>query len=132
MNEQQLTYLNLDMVLRIHDEQVDLYGGSKGLRELTLLESAIFRPQSTFGGQDLYETLFEKAAALMHSLVLNHAFVDGNKRTGIVASLTFLELNGFKVMAEDDELYKLSLKLEAKEFNVEKLAKWFGRNTRRI
>lgn len=86
-------YLAFEQILVIHEDQIERYGGISGIRKLSLLESAIFRPQSIFSGQDLYKTHFEKVAALMHLIITNHAFVDGNKRTATVAMLIYLEIN---------------------------------------
>ena len=88
------TFLTLPEILAIHHDQIEKYGGSHGIRDLSLLESAAFRPQSSFLEKDLYKNIFTKTAALIHSLVLNHPFIDGNKRTGTVAGARFLYLNG--------------------------------------
>jgi death-on-curing protein len=76
-------YLSIEQVRALHADQLRLYGGATGLRDNGALESAVARPAMTFGGEDLYEDLASKASALMHSLVLNHPFVDGNKRIGL-------------------------------------------------
>ncbi len=125
-------FLTFEQVLAIHDNQIELYGGTHGIRELSLLESAVMRPQTTFAGRDLYPTLFEKAAVLMHSLVMNHPFIDGNKRTGTVSALTFFEINGFKISSKQEELKHLSLKLESKRINLQDLADWFKKHSKKI
>src|SRR3989344_736742 len=102
-------FLSLHEILVIHEQQLELYGGRSGLRELSLLESALFRPQTSFGGEDLYPTIFLKAAALWHSILLNHPFQDGNKRTSTVSTLTFLELNGYELKVKRGELAKSAL-----------------------
>jgi death-on-curing protein len=78
----------------------------------------------TFGGEDLYPDLAAKAAALMHSLVMNHPFVDGNKRVGVMAAELFLELNGGRLMASDGELEQVTLSVARGELNAEELAIW--------
>lgn len=78
----------------------------------------------TFGGEDLYPDLAAKAAALMHSLVMNHPFVDGNKRVGVMAAELFLELNGGRLMASDGELEQVALSVARGELNAEELAIW--------
>lgn len=118
-------FFSLDEVLAIHYQEVEKFGGSHGVRDLKLLESALQRPQSSFMGTDLYPTLFEKAAALMHSLLLNHPFVDGNKRTATVATAYFLHLNGFEVKMTQDELVEFALQVEAKKIDLERISKWF-------
>lgn len=127
-----IIYLTLEQVFLIHEDQLVRYGGSSGLRDLALLESAIFRPQSSFDGEDLYPTLFHKAAALMISLILNHAFLDGNKRTGVASMLVFLELNGYKLKISQKALVNTALGVESKKINIEKLAAWLKRHSKRI
>src|SRR5579859_834077 len=87
----EVIYVSLEDLLIIHTDQIERYGGSHGIRDIGLIESALFRPQSSFGGEDLYPDFFDKAAVLVHSLLLNHAFVDGNKRTAMATVLVFLE-----------------------------------------
>ena len=89
-----MRYLSAENVIQINFEVVEATGGSQGLRDTGLLESAVGRPQSTFSGKDLYTTIFRKAAALIHSLLLNYAFVDGNKRTATVVMIELLIFNG--------------------------------------
>lgn len=125
-------FLTFEQVLAIHDNQIELYGGSHGIRELSLLESAVMRPQTTFAGRDLYPTLFEKAAVLMHSLIMNHPFLDGNKRTGTVSALSFFEINGFRISSKQSELKQLSLKIESKKINLQDLTDWFKNHSRKV
>lgn len=127
----QIIYLTLEQILIIHQDQIERYGGTHGLRDLALLESAIFRPQSSFSSKELYKTIFDKTAALMHSLILNHPFIDGNKRTGIVSALVFLELNGFRLEVGTKELIKTALKIESKKLNLENVAKWLESNSKK-
>lgn len=121
---QQVIYITLEQVLVIHQDQIDRYGGSSGLRELSLLESAVFRPQTTFSGEDLYKSHFDKAAALLHSLVLNHAFIDGNKRTGTVASIVYLKLNGISLAIQESELVEKIALIEKEKWGIEKISQW--------
>lgn len=117
-------YLTLEQILVIHQDQILRYGGLEGLKSLELLESAVFRPQSIFGGKELYPTIFDKAAALVHSLLLNHPFIEGNKRTGIVAMIIFLDINGVYIKAKNKEIIDLALKIEKKKMNIEKISLW--------
>lgn len=126
------SYLTLEQILVIHEDQIERYGGTSGLRSLELLESALFRPQSTFNGIDLYKSIFEKAAALMHSLILNHPFVDGKKRTGMVASLVFLEINGCTVQTKQEILVQVALDVAAKKWDIEKITEWLQSNCTKI
>jgi death-on-curing protein len=102
-------FLTLDEVLAIHADQVERYGGSRGLRDLGLLESAVAVPRATFGRQLLHPTLEEMAAAHLFHLVQDHPFVDGNKRVGLGAALAFLGLNGRRLVATEDEVVDLVL-----------------------
>jgi death-on-curing protein len=92
-------YLSLGAVLYLHEQLIKAFGGSLGIRDQGGLKSALARPRSTFGGQPLYPSLLEKAAALLESLCLNHPFVDGNKRVAYAAAGLFLELNGWRLRA---------------------------------
>jgi len=83
-------FLTLDDILESHQNQIETYGGSHGVRDIGLLESAIAQPEASFGGQYLHADIFEMAAAYLYHLVMNHPFVDGNKRVGLEASLIFL------------------------------------------
>jgi death on curing protein len=83
-------FLSLDDILESHQNQIDTYGGGQGIRDIGLLESAIAQPEACFGGQFLHADVFEMAAAYLYHLVMNHPFVDGNKRVGLEAALIFL------------------------------------------
>jgi death on curing protein len=99
-----VTFFTLDEVLAIHADQIARYGGSLGIRDGGLLESALAMPEATYAGEDLHPTLTEKAAAYLFHLVKNHAFVDGNKRVGLAVALAFLAMNDVTIRASDDEL----------------------------
>ena len=117
-------YLSFDQILRIHERQIERFGGSSGIRDRGALEAAVSRPQATFGGEDLYPDLAEKAAALMHSLASNHPFVDGNKRTAAMSAELFLLFNGFELAADDDALEAVTMDLARGECRAEELAIW--------
>ena len=102
-------FLTDEAVLLIHEEQLTRFGGAQGVRDPGLLASAIAQPQATFGGEYLHPDLYVMAAAYMFHIVRNHAFVDGNKRTGLIAALTFLELNGIASGQEHQDLYDLTM-----------------------
>ena len=124
-------FLTLEQLLVIHEDQIERYGGSSGIRDLGLIESALFRPQSTFGGEDLYPSLFEKAAAFMHSILKNHAFVDGNKRTATVSTLVFLALNGKEVKVSQKELVQFAISVENGKLSLEDISSWLEKNYKR-
>jgi len=117
-------YIGLEQVLELHRLQIRRFGGGAGLRDRGALEAAVARPQMTFGGEDLYPDVETKAAALLHSLVMNHPFVDGNKRTGAAVAELFMNLNGLDLTAADDELVEITLAAARGELNAEALAIW--------
>lgn len=105
------TFLSLDEVLQIHSDQIERYGGEPSVRDLGLLQSALATPAAAFGGQYLHADLYEMAAAYLFHITQNHAFVDGNKRTGAVAALVFLMLNGVQIDAAEDTFEQLVRRL---------------------
>lgn len=119
-----IRYLTLPEVLELHRLVLEQSGGRPGLRDAGALDSALARPRMTFGGNDLYTTLSEKAAALGFSLIGNHPFVDGNKRVGHAAIETFLVLNGFELDASVDEQEQTILQVAAGRMTREELATW--------
>src|SRR3989338_3185868 len=98
-----MKYLTIQQVLAIHDLMVKRYGGSGGVRDIGLVESAVARPQGTFGGNDLYPDIFDKAGALLQSLLKNHPFVDGNKRTALTSVGLFFKINGYNLINNHHE-----------------------------
>jgi death-on-curing protein len=119
-----MRYLTLDEVLELHRLALEQSGGATGLRDLGALESAIAQPYMTFGGQDVYPTLVEKASALAFSLVKNHPFVDGNKRAGHAAMETFLVLNGNELSAGVEEQERVVLGVAAGTVAREEFTEW--------
>ena len=128
----QTIYLTFEQVILIHQDQIDRYGGSHGIRDLALLESAVFRPQSSFDQHELYPSFFEKAAALFHSLINNHAFVDGNKRTGTASLLIFLEINRYRLYCDQDALVKFVLDVIEKKLSIIDIATWIEEHSQAI
>ena len=108
-------FLTTEEVLALHADQITRYGGSSGIRDLGLLSSALGAPAATFDGEYLHPTLFEMAAAYLFHLAKNHPFVDGNKRVALAATLAFLWLNGFEVVAEPELLGDLVLAVATSE-----------------
>ena len=118
-------FLTLDDILESHLNQIDTYGGCHGIRDIGLLESAIAQPEASFGGQYLHADIFEMAAAYLYHLVMNHPFVDGNKRVGLEAALIFLEINNENLKASDQELVDLVLKTTAGQVGKREIAEFF-------
>ena len=111
-----MRYLTVEEVLEINAE---VMGGRHVLRDRGLLESAVARPQASALGTDAYPDLVTKAAALLHSLVLNHPFVDGNKRTAVLATLVFLDLNGYVIRWDQDRALDFVLRLAQHQVELE-------------
>ncbi len=120
-----MIYLTLEEILILHNLQIEKFGGSLGIRDIRLLESAIYRPHTTFGGVELYPDIFTKAAALAHSIIKNHAFIDGNKRSGIHAAITFLRINGEMAKYNHQQLFKLAIDISTDKITLEKIAEFF-------
>ncbi|MBI4825187.1 MAG: type II toxin-antitoxin system death-on-curing family toxin [Nitrospirae bacterium] len=114
-----------EQVLFVHSRLIDETGGSYGIRDLGLLQSAAARPGATFGGKELYHDIFQKAAAMMESLAKNHPFIDGNKRTAITSAAVFLQRNGYVLETTQEELERIAIKTATGEISVNELAKWF-------
>lgn len=109
-------------VLRLHDRQIEKFGGTSGVRDEGLLESALAQPQASFGGNLLHATLAEQAAAYLYHLAMNHPFIDGNKRTAFATMNAFIRLNGFRLSGTADDKYQLVLKTATGELDKSALA----------
>lgn len=127
-----MRYLTLGEVLELHRRIVKQSGGAEGVRELGGIQSALSQPQMTFGGQELYPTIESKATAICFSLVMNHPFVDGNKRIGHAAMETFLVLNGFELLADVDETERVILRLAAGQLTRDGLLDWVSSHIQRF
>lgn len=125
-----IRYVSLQEVLLIHVLMIKRYGGKEGIRDLGLIEAATARPQAGFGDHEAYPDIFMKAAVLLHSLVRNHGFIDGNKRTAITACGTFLLLNGYTFQPEQSELVRLVLSVAEDQVSEEQVAAWLKRLTK--
>jgi death-on-curing protein len=123
-----MRYLTLNELLQLHRRLVEQSGGSTGIHSVEALESVLAQPRMTFSGEDLYPTIAEKAAALGFSLIMNHPFVDGNKRTGHAAMEVFLLLNGYEIGASVDEQEQVVLQLAAGELDRKAFTAWVLRH----
>jgi death on curing protein len=119
-----MRFLTLEEVLQIHDRILERTGGARGTLDLGLLESALGQCRMAFGGQETYPSLAEKAAALCFSIVRNHPFVDGNKRTGHAAMEVFLVLNGYQLLVEIDEAERTILRLASGDIERDQFTRW--------
>jgi len=117
-------YLDIGEIYLIHEKMIEIGGGRKGIRDFTLLHSASERPKATFAGKEFYPTLWLKAAALIHSLIKNHAFADGNKRTGYFTTMRFLKINGYELQAKKKGIIDFALSIDVKNLALEEIAYW--------
>ena len=126
-----MIYLELSEVLELHRLLVERTGGSSGVRDLGLLQSALAQPRMTFAGEELYPTLPDKADALTFSLIRNHPFLDGNKRTAFVSAVVFLEINGLIFHAPEAEVVAMVEGLASRETSEPAFAEWLRRSARK-
>ncbi len=124
-----MRYLSLSEVIKTHGRIIESSGGTHGIRDLGAIESALAQPRATFGGQDLYPTINEKAGSLCFSLIANHGFLDGNKRIGHAAMEVFLYLNGYELDAPTDEQEEIILGVAAGRINRSQVTTWIKQNT---
>jgi death-on-curing protein len=123
-------WVELDLVLAIHDEQLAEHGGQPGVRDRGLLESALNRPRNQFAYGE--PSILRLAASYAFGLSRNHPFLDGNKRTSLVVAELFLELNGYALTASDSQCIGTFLELAAGELTEEQLGEWMAANSNRV
>lgn len=123
-----IQYLTLQHVMAIHDTMIEEFGGSYGIRDEGLLDSAINQPRQTFGGVDLYPTLFDKASVYAFQISENQPFIDGNKRTAAGTAAVFLSINGYELECPEGQVYETIMKLANKKLSREEFAKWLKDN----
>lgn len=116
--------ISIEEVLRIHQILIEKFGGSEGVRDFRLLESSVFRPFNTFDSLDLYPSPVDKAAAIIESIVKNHPFIDGNKRTGYTLMRLFLLNEGQDIEAPEDEKYDFVIKIAEGKLTVDEIRNW--------
>ena len=115
-------------ILHFHHQLIQIYGGSYGIRDEKLLDSALEQPKTTYDGRYLHDTLTSMAAAYGYHLCNNHPFIDGNKRIALVAMDTFLQQNGFEITASEKEAYKIMVQLSTGQLTKSELTKWLKTN----
>ena len=123
-------FLSLAEVLEIHRDQIERYRGHPGIRDLGLLQSALAMPAAGFGGKYLHSDLIEMSAAYLFHIVQNHPFIDGNKRTGTVAAIVFLSLNGIELEADEAQLEKLVFDVAQGKAGKNTIADFLRKNSR--
>ncbi|GAA6621186.1 type II toxin-antitoxin system death-on-curing family toxin [Scytonema sp. NUACC26] len=119
-----MRYLTLTEIVELYHRVIEQSGGSAGIANIGGLESAIAQPQMTFGGEELYPTIIEKASALCFSLIKNHPFIDGNKRIGHAVMEVFLVLNGYEINAAVDEQEQVILRVASGQLSRDQLTEW--------
>ncbi|WP_426668220.1 type II toxin-antitoxin system death-on-curing family toxin [Mucilaginibacter sp. McL0603] len=116
----------------VHNTLIDNFGGSKGIRDLGGLEAALYRPYATFDQQDLYPTPIEKAAAIFESIIINHPFIDGNKRTAYALMRLTLFENNIDLIASQDEKYQMTISASKGDIGFEEIKQWLIKRIIRI
>ena len=125
-----ISFLTLAEVLEIHANQVELYGGSTGIRDKGLLESAIAQPASKFDDEFLHKTVTEMAAAYLFHIVKNHPFIDGNKRAGAVSAIVFLEINEYELDISEELLEETVLGVASGKIEKDDLVQFFNESSK--
>ncbi len=127
-----MTYLTREEILLIHSIVIDETGGSHGLRDYHAILVLEDLPRQKFGGEEVYKTVFTKAAVYARNIVMGHPFIDGNKRTGMTAASVFLENNGYRIVAKEGETERFALKIIKGKLDLEEIAKWFKARSKKI
>lgn len=116
-------------ILKLHELSIQKYGGSHGVRDEGLLDSAIARPFQTFDGSDLYILTIEKSAAIAESIIINHPFIDGNKRTGFLAMLAILKIGDMNLIASEEDVYQFTISISTGGIKFDQIVEWLKINT---
>lgn len=122
--------ISLNRVEEVHKTLIEVFGGIDGIRDLSALKSALARPFQTFDGRDLHPTPTHKAASLIESMLINHPFLDGNKRTGYVIMRIFLIHNGLDVNATQDEKYQFVINIASGKIKIKEIIKWLSNHVK--
>lgn len=132
MKFSKILYLDKELVIEIHKMQIEEHGGLDGIRNMGGLESAIAQPEATFGGEDLYQTIFDKAAAYAFHLAESQSFIDGNKRVALASALTFLAINGYEITEDQPEFYDAMIAISNHEMDKKGLSDLFFSSWKKI
>ena len=127
-----MRYLTLEEILKAHEALIRKYGGSSGMRDQGLLESAIHRPQAIVFGKPAYPSIFDKSAAICHSLLFNHPFLDGNKRSAFAACHLTLLLNSWDLISTPDETYDFLLDVINHHKDWQEISRWLKDHSKKI
>jgi len=121
-----------EIVITIHTDLLQRYGGESGIRDRNLLESALAQPKMTIGGKYAHKTIYDKAAAYGFHICMNHPFVDGNKRVAFVLMDIFFQKNGWEISANEEESYTMMMTLASGKLSKAQLSYWLAEHTTRI
>jgi death-on-curing protein len=127
-----MKYLTREQILLIHSILIDETGGSHGVRDYHAIFSLEDLPRQSVFGKELYPTIFEKAAVLARNIIVNHPFIDGNKRTGITTASVFLESNGYILGVKDGKIKAFALRIVLERLSVKDISKWFQKNSKQV
>jgi len=116
--------ISMNIVVHMHNELIDAFGGIKGTRDIGALESALARPYATFDQIDLYPSAVSKAAAILESIIINHPFIDGNKRIAFSLMAVILMNDGFDINANEDEIYAMVISASTGEIKFDEIKDW--------
>ena len=122
--------ISVKQAFKIHALAIEAFGGTNGLRDIGALESSLARPFQTFGGEYLYPGIFEKAAAIAESIIINHPFIDGNKRSGYLLMEALLRYEGFRITASDENLYDFVINISTGAISFKDIVEWLKNNTK--
>jgi len=126
-----IKFLNKEIILNFHQDQLERYGGKAGIWDEKLLESALAQAQASFGGEYVHENLFQMAAAYGFHLCQNHPFYDGNKRTALIAMYSFLYVNGYQIKADKKSLFAIMMDLASGKVKKEELAEYLKKHSKK-
>jgi death-on-curing protein len=124
--------ITVRQVLLLHEYMIKKHGGSSGVRDMNMLQSAVNRPFATFDGQDLYPDIFLKSGALVQSIVKNHPFIDGNKRTGFSSAYLLLKKNSFQIDASQKQVVQFTVSVANENLSVDEIASWLKSHSTKI
>ena len=122
-------FLSLDEIIEIHTDQIERYGGISGIRDIELLKSAVIMPAAGFGEEYFHNDVYQMAAAYLFHIVLNHPFIDGNKRTGAVSAIVFLVMNGVELTTDEESLEKIVISAAEGKSDKAAIARFFRNNS---
>jgi len=127
-----MNYLSLEQILYLHKESIRKFGGTLGTRDMELVKAAIMQPRQSAFGKDAYPTIFDKAAVLLHAITKNHPFLDGNKRTAFISAYILLTVNGYKLIATNQEAIDFMLNIASNSKNkIKDISSWLQKHSKK-